>query len=137
MLKLPFSSGWDVPRSKAWAMISPLQTFDSAGMDTAAKASPFSYTWSYRHLLNIRSDSTEGDDDEGEGMQKFGSVVEKEWSSFMHTGFAAPDANKLRFDLTGEVHAFHAIRTFACRQVAANRVCLCDRERAAEQAKAP
>lgn len=86
-------------------MISPLQTFDSAGMDIAAKASPFSYTWGYRHLLNIRSDSAEGDDDDGEGMQKFGSVVEKEWSSFMHTGFAAPDANKLRFDLTGEFRA--------------------------------
>lgn len=39
---------------------------------------------------------------EDDDLQKYRSVTEKQWSSFMQSGFAPPDASKLKFDLTGE-----------------------------------
>ncbi|KAK9899637.1 hypothetical protein P389DRAFT_207285 [Cystobasidium minutum MCA 4210] len=85
---------WEVPRSKAWASIAPLP---QSKVDDDNKPSPFAYSSKYKHLLNIQSIA---DDEDEEDMQKYSSMVEKEWKSFMQSGFAPPDAAKLRFDLT-------------------------------------
>lgn len=90
------SRTWEVPRSKAWALLAPIPQFRPDGEN---KPSPFAYSSRYKHLLNIRGIVDESDE---EDMQKFSSMVEKEWKSFMQSGFAPPDNGKLRFDLTGE-----------------------------------
>lgn len=96
-----------VPRSQRWALAAP---FPHAGVTnkTATKsleanaACSFVYTPKYRHLLAVRAralaSSEVEDDDE---LHRYGSSVQKEWMSFMDNGFAPPDQNKLRFDLTG------------------------------------
>lgn len=86
---------WEVPRSKVWASVAPAPSFKP---EEGSKASPFAYTSKYKHLLNMRNTLDEEDE---EDMQKFSSMVEKEWKAFMQSGFAPPDNAKLRFDLTG------------------------------------
>jgi hypothetical protein len=55
-------------------------------------------------MLNIGSMADMEDEEE---MQKYSSMVEKEWKSFMQSGFTPPDASKLKFDLTGMYIASH------------------------------
>lgn len=86
---------WEVPRSKAWSLVAPAP---QAKTDADNAPFPFAYSSKYKHLLNIRSISEEDEED----MQKYSSMVEKEWKSFMQSGFAPPDNAKLRFDLTGK-----------------------------------
>ena len=100
---------WEVPRSQNWALAAPFPQLKSAespkqpNMDED-QSSNFLYTPKYRHLLAIRTamGATREMDDE---MHKYGSSVQKEWMSFMDNGFAPPDQNKLRFDLTGTLFA--------------------------------
>ncbi|GAA5918830.1 hypothetical protein JCM1841_002760 [Sporobolomyces salmonicolor] len=84
---------WDVPHSADW------QLFFGAPSASASSSTPL-YTPHYRHLLNIRSmHGLEDLDDEGE-MQRYKTVVEKEWSKFGEIGFQDVDSKKLEFDLT-------------------------------------
>lgn len=57
------------------------------------------YAPSYRHLLNIRDGFVDDEDDALE-MQRFRSLVDKEWAQFGQKGFQDVDAKKLEFDLT-------------------------------------
>ncbi|GAA5894318.1 hypothetical protein JCM5296_005136 [Sporobolomyces johnsonii] len=84
---------WDVPHSADW------QLLFGARSASASSSTPL-YTPHYRHLLNIRSmHGLEDLDDEGE-MQRYKTVVEKEWSKFGEIGFQDVDSKKLEFDLT-------------------------------------
>lgn len=96
------SSSWDVPRSQSWATVSPFPSKSKDGK--SAPPPPFAYSGRYRHLLNIRGLAE--DEEDADELQRFGSAVEKEWSSFLHTGFAPPDQSKLKFDLTGRRRSF-------------------------------
>lgn len=84
-----------MPRSKAWSLIGPLNL---GNVSEDNKPSEFAYSGNYKHLMNIRNITDEEDEEE---LQKFKSIVEKEWKSFMYSGFAPPDDSKLKFDLTG------------------------------------
>lgn len=120
------NSTWEVPRSKTWALIAPLpqpKPVNPSSLHDESRAGPFVYSSKYKHLLNIRNIADEEDE---EDMQKFSSMVEKEWKSFMQSGFAPPDAAKLRFDLTGELR----VRTLI--QVALELTSLVHRERSCE-----
>ncbi|KAM0755737.1 hypothetical protein T439DRAFT_341384 [Meredithblackwellia eburnea MCA 4105] len=100
---------WDVPYSPDWKLFFPTSTVPNGdstlsvstkSSPNAAKGPSTSFTPHYRHLLNIRSNSQfEDDDDEGE-LQRYKSVVEKEWGSFCGVGFNDIDSGKLQFDLT-------------------------------------
>ena len=97
---------WEVPRSQNWALAAPfphapIERPNSPKLDED-RASNFLYTSRYRHLLAIRIASNNNQEHNDE-LHKYGSSVQKEWVSFLDNGFAPPDQNKLRFDLTGKL----------------------------------
>ncbi|GJN91519.1 hypothetical protein Rhopal_004542-T1 [Rhodotorula paludigena] len=88
---------WDVPYSNDWRLFFTSTLSSSPSPDSTDRPA---FTASYRHLLNIRSGhGLEDDDDEGE-LQRFKSVVEKDWAQFGQLGFQDVDEKKLEFDLS-------------------------------------
>lgn len=78
-----------MPNSQDWQLLYA---------DTASTSQPV-YTSSYRHLLNIRA--AHGlEDDEDDELQRYGSMVQKDWARFGESGFQDVDSKKLEFDLT-------------------------------------
>ncbi|BGP67094.1 hypothetical protein RTG_00488 [Rhodotorula toruloides ATCC 204091] len=82
---------WEVPYSNDWKLF--LAPASSTSPDQPV------YAPSYRHLLNIR-DGLVDDEDDALEMQRFRSLVDKEWAQFGQKGFQDVDAKKLEFDLT-------------------------------------
>ncbi|KAK4700314.1 hypothetical protein P7C70_g5934, partial [Phenoliferia sp. Uapishka_3] len=58
------------------------------------------FTPHYRHLLNIRSHSFLDDDDDDGELQRYKTVVGKNWGKFAELGFSDVETGKLEFDLT-------------------------------------
>jgi hypothetical protein len=80
-----------MPRSPIWDSLFPSPNALASTPNEPA------YTSRYRHLLNIRQSDNESD--ESDELQRYRSVVDKEWTSFKETGFRPPDEKKLMFDL--------------------------------------
>lgn len=92
---------WTVPESNDWDLFFPTSNLASltASTSSAAPSLPI-FTPQYKHLLNIRSNSNlEYDDDDGD-MQRFKSVVERDWGKFGELGFRSLEIEKLQFDLS-------------------------------------
>ena len=99
---------WEVPRSLDWSLFFPSPTSTPrnskslvSSTSNLSLSSPLPvYTAYYRHLLNIRSHSFNDEEyDEGD-LQRYSSVVEKEWGRFGELGFKEVDGKSLEFDLT-------------------------------------
>ncbi|KAI5481457.1 hypothetical protein MNV49_004213 [Pseudohyphozyma bogoriensis] len=88
---------WEVPHSPDWTLFFPSPS--STASATNGSTGPATlYTPFYRHLLNIRPGISDIDD-EGE-IQKYKTVVQKEWSEFGELGFKDIESSKLEFDLS-------------------------------------
>lgn len=105
------AASWEVEKSRVWDRLFPVPsairsppTSPKAGAGPRVKiVDPRSrpvFSNAYKHLLNIRPGFAEPEDDQDIEMQRFRSLVEKEWSGFISKGFEPPDETKLQFDLT-------------------------------------
>lgn len=101
---------WDVAHCPDWSLFFP-PSYSSLASSTSSSPPLPIYTPHYKHLLNIRSNShLDTDEDDGE-MQRYKTVVERDWGKFGETGFKDVDQGKLEFDLTeGERSTIRAKR---------------------------
>ncbi|KAH8920615.1 hypothetical protein BT69DRAFT_396164 [Atractiella rhizophila] len=93
---------WEVTGSKSWNLLFPSTKPAAVSSSTTLVPPTPAYTSAYRHLLNIRNiDMTDVDVVKGD-LQRYKSLVEKEWSSFTNMGFGdgLVEEKKLQFDLT-------------------------------------
>lgn len=98
------AGSWQVPHSPDWALFFPLSHSQALAVSGAPPASI--YSPSFKHLLNIRSNSFVDEEDDDGDMQRYKSVVEKSWSKFGELGFKDVESSKLEFDLSeGERNA--------------------------------
>ncbi|KAA1126496.1 hypothetical protein PGTUg99_022285 [Puccinia graminis f. sp. tritici] len=94
---------WD--RLKAYPKIGAAQYLNHSKAGFSTDPSKLLSSPAYKHLLNIKGQMSfynEEDDYPGanlEGLQRFKSLVEKEWSGFINRGFQELDAKKLQFNL--------------------------------------
>lgn len=102
------AASWDVERSETWDRLlpAPSSPFAASPRSPADRTKPVDprsrpiFTKSYKHLLNIRPGFDEPEEEQDIEMQRYRSMVEKEWSGFMSKGFDSTDQKKLEFDLT-------------------------------------
>lgn len=88
---------WTVPESNDWDLFFPPKNL--AASTSSTPPLPI-FTPHYKHLLNIRANSNLQYDDDDGAMQRFKSVVERDWGKFGELGFQSLEIEKLQFDLS-------------------------------------